>query len=81
MTGPETPSPGRLSTGLPGTRHTESRIDVTADGARRPDPSLGEDPVALLIYDRAGHFAAQFMKRDRSVTGPEGPAGAQNWGR
>ena len=27
---------------------------------------LGADPIALLIYDGNGHFAAQFMKRDRS---------------
>ncbi len=26
---------------------------------------MGENPVALLIYDGSGHFAAQFMKRDR----------------
>ena len=38
----------------------------------------GKDPVALLIYDRAGHFAAQFMKRDRSVVIPDGPSGATN---
>ena len=55
-----------LSTSLPGTWLLESRIDVTAAGERRVEPSLGEDPVALLIYDRSGHFAAQFMKRDRS---------------
>ena len=30
------------------------------------DPALGEDPVALLFYDRSGNFGAQFMKRDRS---------------
>jgi hypothetical protein len=33
-----------------------------------------------LIYDRAGHFAAQFMKRDRSSAAPETarPAAANN---
>lgn len=31
---------------------------------------LGSRPEALLIYDRAGNFAAQFMKRDRSATAP-----------
>jgi hypothetical protein len=56
----------RLSTALPGTWQLVSRFDVTASGERWIEPSLGEDPVALLIYDRAGHFAAQFMKRDRS---------------
>ncbi|MGE0040435.1 MAG: lipocalin-like domain-containing protein [Vicinamibacterales bacterium] len=30
------------------------------------EPSLGSDPIAMLIYDRSGHFAAQFMKRERS---------------
>jgi hypothetical protein len=56
----------KLSEALPGTWLLQSRIDVTAAGERHPDPLLGEDPVALLIYDRSGHFAVQFMKRDRS---------------
>jgi hypothetical protein len=67
-----------LSTTLPGTWLLQSRIDTTASGERRADPSLGEDPIAILIYDRSGHFAAQFMKRDRSNLGPDGPTIAQN---
>jgi len=67
-----------LSATLPGTWQLQSRIDVTESGERRPEPSLGEDPVALLIYDRSGHFAAQFMRRDRSVVIPDGPDGAKN---
>ena len=63
---------------MPGTWQLLSRIDVTAAGERLPEPSLGEDPLALLIYDRAGHFAAQFMRRDRSVDVPDGPSGAKN---
>jgi hypothetical protein len=59
--------PMPLSATLPGTWQLLSRIDVTASGQRRAEPSLGDDPVALLIYDRSGHFAAQFMRRDRSV--------------
>ena len=55
-----------LSSDLPGTWLLQSRIDVTAAGERHPDPLLGEDPIAMLIYDRTGHFTAQFMKRDRS---------------
>ena len=43
-----------------------SRIDRTSTGDERVDPALGDDPIALLIYDSSGHFAAQFMKRDRS---------------
>jgi len=56
-----------LSAALPGTWQLLSRIDVTASGQRKAEPSLGDDPVALLIYDRSGHFAAQFMRRDRSA--------------
>jgi hypothetical protein len=67
-----------LSRSLPGTWLLESRIDVTDAGERRPEPSLGEDPVALLIYDRAGHFAAQFMKRDRSVVVADSAVGTSN---
>jgi hypothetical protein len=67
-----------LSATLPGTWQLLSRIDVTASGERRPELSLGEDPVALLIYDRSGNFAAQFMRRDRSVDVPEGPSAAKN---
>jgi len=70
--------PPTLSATLPGTWQLQSRIDVTASGERRPEPSLGEDPVALLIYDRSGHFAAQFMRRDRSVVIPDNPGGAKN---
>jgi hypothetical protein len=67
-----------LSRSLPGSWLLESRIDVTASGERRAEASLGEDPLALLIYDRSGHFAAQFMKRDRSAPSPEGPSAARN---
>ena len=70
-----------LSASLPGTWRLDSRIDVDAAGARLVEPSLGTAPVELLIYDRAGHFAAQFMKRDRSQVvpdGPDGPAGGPN---
>jgi hypothetical protein len=51
---------------------------VTADGRVHPDPALGSDPIALLIYDRAGHFSAQFMKRDRETVLTDGPAQARN---
>jgi hypothetical protein len=67
-----------LSESLPGTWQLLSRIDVTAAGDRRPEPALGEDPLALLIYDRSGNFAAQFMRRDRSAQMPDGASGAPN---
>jgi len=55
-----------LSTSLVGTWELLSRVDRTVSGERRIDPSLGEHPAALLFYDRTGHFAAQFMSRDRA---------------
>jgi len=67
-----------LSAGLPGTWELVSRVDVTDFGERRIDPSLGDDPIAILIYDRSGHFAAQFMKRDRSSASVDAPSGALN---
>jgi lipocalin-like protein len=68
-----------LSESLIGTWELLSREDHTSIGERRIDASLGENPVALLIYDRSGHFAAQFMKRDRdAVSDADGPAAAPN---
>jgi len=73
------PLSGRpLSATLPGTWQLQSRVDVTQAGERRPEASLGEDPLALLIYDQSGHFAAQFMRRDRSIAVSDGPSGAKN---
>jgi hypothetical protein len=68
----------KLSEQLPGTWELVSRVDATASGERRVEPSLGEDPFAILIYDRAGHFAAQFMKRDRATAVADAPAGGSN---
>lgn len=56
-----------LSQALIGTWRLVSREDRTAAGERRIEPGLGPDPVALLVYDRGGNFAAQFMKRDRQA--------------
>ena len=59
--------PQPLSTVLVGTWVLLSRVDRTRIGDRRIEPMLGEDPIALLYYDSAGYFAAQFMKRDRGA--------------
>ena len=67
----QTPAPHPLSETLVGTWELVSREDRDARGERRIDPALGADPVALLYYDRTGHFAAQFMKRERG--GDPGP--------
>ena len=50
---------------LVGTWKLLSREDVTCDGQRRAEPVLGSDPIAYLMYDAAGNFAVQFMRRDR----------------
>lgn len=73
MNTPTTTAP--LSTTLVGTWQLLSREDRNAAGERRIDPGLGADPIALLYFDRLGHFAAQFMKRDRA-TAPEADAGS-----
>ena len=65
-----------LASSLIGTWRLLSREDRTANGELRAEPALGSDPHALLIYDRAGNFAAQFMKRDRSAS-PGGPVVAK----
>ena len=70
-----------LSRTLPGTWELLSRVDLTASGERLEEPSLGSDPIAWVIFDRRGHFAAQFMKRDRSLPSPGSalaPAGPNN---
>lgn len=56
-----------LRTALIGVWSLLSREDHTSDGIRVIDPALGKDPLGILTY-APGHFAAQFMKRDRSGT-------------
>ena len=69
-----------LSQALVGTWRLVSREDRTASGEPRIEPSLGADPIALLVYDRGGNFAAQFMKRDRQSVPPTsaGASGPNN---
>src|SRR5947208_16560800 len=43
----------------------KSREDVDAEGQILIDPFLGRDPIGILCFGPS-HFAAQFMKRDRS---------------
>ncbi|MDP4262799.1 MAG: lipocalin-like domain-containing protein [Bacteroidota bacterium] len=58
------PSSG-LATTIQGVWWLQSREDWTKDGQQRIDPVLGADPVGILSY-AVTHFAAQFMKRERS---------------
>ena len=76
---PGSPAPHLLSALLVGTWELTAREDHTMTGERRTDPALGADPIAVLVYDRTGHFAAQFMKRDRrGATEAEATSAAPN---
>ena len=59
------------SSPLVGTWRLESRIDRTSDGRELVEPSLGKDPIALLIYDSSGNVSAQLMRRNRSDPTPQ----------
>ena len=56
---------GNLAQEIQGVWWLLSREDWNKEGERRVDPVLGADPIGILTYT-PGHFAAQFMKRDRS---------------
>ncbi|HEY2397148.1 MAG TPA: lipocalin-like domain-containing protein [Rudaea sp.] len=68
----------RLSERVVGTWQLRSRVDMTSAGERCPEPTLGEDPIALVFFDRAGNFAAQFMRRDGSTAMPIATASGTN---
>ena len=55
-----------LSRDIQGVWWLLSREDYNKNNERRIDPILGSDPIAILTYTK-DHFAAQFMKRDRSI--------------
>jgi hypothetical protein len=54
-----------LSAALIGTWELLTREDRTQNGGHRIEPSLGANPIALLFFDAHGHFAVQFMNRER----------------
>ena len=66
-----------MSTPLVGSWELLSRVDRTQRGEERVEPSLGSDPVAFLVFDATGHFAVQFMKRNRA-SGVDAPASGSN---
>ena len=66
MSAPVLPAPsGNLATTIQGVWWLQSREDWTRKGERKIDPILGPDPIAIVSYAK-DHFAAQFMKRDRT---------------
>ncbi len=63
-----------LAEDLIGTWRLSSRVDHLPDGSVHVEASLGTDPLGLLVYDRGGNFAAQFMRRDRTSAPTEAEA-------
>ena len=59
------PLTANLAAAIRGLWKLKSREDVDAAGQIHIDPLLGRDPLGILCFG-PGHFAAQFMKRDRS---------------
>ena len=69
-----------LSKQIVGTWEVITRIDRTKDGREVDEPSLGRDPVALIMFDTNGRFSAQFMKRSATAiaAAPVSSHGAPN---
>jgi Lipocalin-like domain len=65
MKGPLPPLTANLASEILGIWMLKSREDVDTEGQILIDPFLGRDPIGILCFG-PGHFAAQFMKRDRS---------------
>jgi hypothetical protein len=70
---------GTLAAHMKGTWRLLTREDWNKEGEKRIDPTLGADPIAILSYSGT-HFAAQFMKRDRTedAEGPVSYSGQNN---
>ncbi len=79
MSDTTTPKPAPISKSLVGTWKLLSRIDRNRAGVQIAEPSLGSDPVALLVFDGGGNFSAQFMRREPGAPpGDEGGAAPTN---
>jgi hypothetical protein len=60
------PVTGNLAGSIRGIWKLKSRLDRDTNGQIHVDPILGRDPLGILCFGPS-HFAAQFMKRDRSA--------------
>ena len=65
MKGSLPPVTANLASKIPGIWMLKSREDVDGEGQILIDPFFGPDPIGILCFGPS-HFAAQFMKRDRS---------------
>ena len=67
-----------LSAQLVGSWRLRSREDRDRDGKLLVDPFLGPNPIGFAVFDDAGGFAAQLMKRDRDPGAPPDARNASN---
>lgn len=74
---PLPPVSANIERALVGVWRLLTREDYDSSGRRVIDPVMGADPLGLLSFS-AGHFSAQFMRRDRGAgaAGPSAPAAA-----
>jgi lipocalin-like protein len=69
----KTELPAKAATGasvkqqLVGSWKLVSRVSRLDSGEIVPDPSLGEKPSGVLIYDASGHVAAQLSRQGRTM--------------
>jgi hypothetical protein len=49
-----------------GSWHLISRIDKTNTGTIINEPTLGSNPISLLMYDHWGNMSVQIMRKDRN---------------
>lgn len=56
-----------------GTWKLHSRIDIDSNQSVLNEPTLGSDPISILMYDKLGNMSVQIMKRNRndSVISPQ----------
>lgn len=49
-----------------GTWKLHSRIDIDSGQSILNEPTLGSDPISILMYDEFGNMSVQLMKRNRN---------------
>jgi hypothetical protein len=59
---------GVQKSGFAGTWKLISRIDEDLNNNVKNEPTLGSDPISILMYDTLGNMSVQIMKRNRKDT-------------
>ena len=58
--------PNKNDASFVGTWKLHSRIDQDSNLSVLNEPTLGSDPISILIYDQFGNMSVQIMKRNRN---------------